>query len=173
MKRDINKIEKFIIGRYDQSPMKNYPIKKFMTIASIVFGLATIAFLAVAHYNLLRIEHIDTRHFYWILAFIPFISILSIVGAKNTIRKADYSVKPHEAVLNKIVAVICAVTFMPLAWGLVEQNIAPIVSFIAYTAAGLGGVFLVTGGFYKVYLIRRYAPYFTDERLRRDSNGTG
>lgn len=166
MKVDIDKIEKFVIARYDESLMKKYPLKKYLTIVSIVCSLAVIIFFAIAYVQVSRIERISIYHFYLILALIPLIVMLAIVTSKNQIRKADYTVKPYEAILNKIVAVICTMTLLALTWGLVGQNAVPIVYFVASVVIGLMGVYSAAIILYRLYLIRKYTSYFKDERLR-------
>lgn len=162
MNIDIDKMEKFIMARYGEGPMKEYSFKKVMIVSGIAFALLTIVIFARAYYDLLRMEDVDTHYFYWILALIPFIAILSIARAKSTIRKAGYSVKRYDAVSIKIAGVFGVVIVFVLNRGTVAL-------FVAEMILGLLLVYGVTTGVYKLYLIRKYAPYFKDARLRRDS----
>jgi len=166
MNADIDKIEKFILTRGLQTE-RIIPIREYLIVASVGFGVLAIFFFIMAHNRVSQMESI-----YFVLILVVLVSLVSIltikVIAKNRICKAgDYKESSHRFIRDMIivVAIIQAERFA-------ERNFpigtASIVLFAMSAAMGLVAVYFVVIRLYKVYLMRKYAPYFKDTRLLRD-----
>jgi len=163
---DIDKIEQFILGGIN--PKEENPRRRLI-IACTFFGFLAVISLSIAYSQVPQIENIDNHYFYLILTLIPLISILTIRRMAKNIRKANYRKKPYRAVGTMITIAVLAGVLLPMY---VNRNFSPdtilIVDFIVFMVLGLVSVLFVSALSYAVYLMYKYAPYFKDERLRRD-----
>jgi len=160
----INKIEKFVLVRLEEERI--VPIKDYLIIAAVFFGVVAIILFALSYSDFSRIESTNISHSYLMIlaVLIPIVSTLSIIRAKNRIRKAIYK----EGIRGSIFITLASRYSRIAIEGSFSPNAALTVSVVVWTAFGLGLIYGASARLYKVYLMRKYAPYFKDERLRRD-----
>jgi len=173
MEKDFAKMEKFLLTRIRPTEEKPRGRMRFVGITSSFMGITA---LLMAHNRVLQIETISIYYFYFLLALIPFIMVLTIKKiAKNMTR--DYgeksSKKPAYLSVLCTIAILVVISFIRF----MDQNFSPetilMVDFVVFTIGGLMFICFGTVGFYVIYVMRKYASYFKDARLRRDRNGNG
>ena len=169
MSVDIEKVEKYILLGFDSGkspPIKKLSFKNNLLAIGFLCCLLSWGVFIMAYRELPNIENIYIYHFYGVLALIPVAAVLSIIICKKIINKADYEDKP---IYKIFIALLPVIVFIPLSIFLftAQQDAIATVSFFVFAVGGLICVLVACGFFYKVYLIRKYAPYFKDWRIRR------
>jgi len=175
MNPNVDKIENLLLS----SVSSGEPDPRGRLKLNFMFSGFLVIFSFVMMYSrMLQIENLNSYYLYLILALILVISMLAIMNVKRNIRKDNYRKGAYDLKKSYIAtpaAILAFVVFLLVRSA--RQNLSPatlsIIEFIMFTALGLISVFLFSAVGYAVYLMRKYAPYFKDARLRRDSNGTG
>ena len=156
------RIEKFVL--YGCKSKRNVKDHLFFRQLLGCFGAVICFALGLAAIS--GIANINIYHFFWSLLLIPIIPIFTIkVICKYMINKADLKEKRYHSVMTY------AVPFVTIAfWSWVDQSLpqstVSLINSVVALAGGLFCVHLVSYVSYKAYLIKKYAPYFKDERLR-------
>jgi len=159
---NIEKIKKFVLYYY--VPKKKPVNKSYWLSRGYLFCFTTVICFVMAFVILAGIENINIYPFYWSLLLIPIIAILSIKICKNTINKADYKHKPYQAVLISVGPFVGVIIMWFVQQSLTPDAYSTLVGVMVLFGGGLS-VYYAYSFFYRVYLIRKYAPYFKDERL--------
>ena len=162
----IDKIEQFALYRY--VPEKKQVDKKFwLSRSCICFFIAVFCFV-MAFVILAGVENINIFPFYWTLLLIPICPVLAIKRCESAINKASHEEKPYQIVMRVFAPVACVITAIFLDRNL-QRDTNSIVIGVVSLLGGLLTVYAACSMFYRVYLIRKYAPYFKDERLRGEA----
>jgi len=137
-----------------------------LQFTSIFFGLFAVISFIMAYNQLPWLEDMGVYYFNVVLmVLIPVALILGIVTAKIMIRKADRAPKSIGAWGG--IAIFLGM-FLASQTRNLQTDTRATVDFLMYSIGVFVFTWLTAFMLFKVYLVRKYAPYFNDMRLRRD-----
>ena len=162
MNVDIEKVEKFV--SHDDVLKAGGCIRKHWLRFGVGGSFFVVLFYVIAFMRLSR--YVNIYPFFLTLLLIPVTIMLAIKLQKNSMNTLAYEKKPHPlyAALSGPAAIFTLIILRNL--NIPDDTFPGIMLFFALVVLGLFSILVACGGFYKVYLIRKYAPYFKDERLR-------
>jgi len=163
MNPDMDKIERFVLGRFTHK-VENPEGR--LQLGGGFFVAVAVIFLIVTYNRLSWFEAIGIYHSGVIVTVLILLAlILGVATAKITLRVSDCVPKPI-GVWGGI-AIFLGMFLGSRVRNLPRDTEELVMSFVIAIGSlvfAYIGIFIL----YKVYLIRKHAPYFKDMRLRRD-----
>ena len=169
MNINISRLEKYILydfGLYtfgSKPSAKNYFLRLSFTGCIVIGLLLLFLFFSV----LPRIENISP-HFllFLLLLLIPITAALTIKMCNRSMNSAKWDTNSGISAAKKWVIKLSEWLVALSAWPVLRALQNATIELAFFTLGGLWCVRFTCKYFHKVYLIRKYAPYFHDERLR-------
>ena len=182
MSVNISRLERYILYGFDckhgfLSDFKEEPsVKKrflrrgFWRCVIMVFGFAVLFFWVLP-----RIENIDNYPFFLLLLLVPIIAIFTILLCNRSMNSSKWDANPKPSAATKwyvaLTPLLGLLLFIFPRDNWIPQGMHTMIVFVLFMFFGLECVVTACKCFHKLYLIRKYAPYFRDERLRVIDHG--
>ena len=170
MNVNIDRIERYILHDY-KKPKKSCFVEKQWLTAGYVCCFIGILFLVVPPYLYLSyMENIHIHHYFLLLLLIPIVAIVTIKICNRSMNNSKWDHELKNSDVGNWGGVAGLLGFI-LARGL-PRNIFAMIILVGSAVLILVLASAACQKFHKVYLIRKYAPYFKDERLRSQATPT-
>ena len=171
MSIDISRLERYILNDFGlmhdlggYKPKEESSVENYYSRWGLIYCGVMVLCFALSFFSVLPlIAHIHTYRFFWLLLLVPLVAVGTIKMCIRSIGSSKWDTTSGiSAATIRIIRIVYLLAFLLAV--LIPQG--TIIDFVFYTFLGLCCVVIASKYLHKAYLIRKYAQYFKDERLR-------